>query len=84
MPSTGKTYPEDVSVSRITSQDKVGISFANSQPTVNKIGGAAALQKAIDLATRDENPEFGQLYGLKADLEKAEKAAASEAQGTDA
>lgn len=36
------------------------------------------IEKVIDLATRDESPEFGGLYNLKVDIEKAEKAASAE------
>jgi hypothetical protein len=42
----------------------------------------AKVEKAIDAATRDENPEFNLLYNLKSDIEKAEKAAATESEAS--
>lgn len=46
--STGKDYPENISIKIERGNGKLQISFFNSQPTVNKIGGARALQVAID------------------------------------
>lgn len=45
--TTGKTY-DNVSVNKRSSSGQVVIDTENSQPTVNRIGGAAALQRAID------------------------------------
>ncbi len=36
----------------------------------------AKIDKAIEAATRDANPDFGPLYNLKGEIEKAEKQAA--------
>lgn len=46
--STGKLYPEDTRVSFKREAGKLSISIENSQPTVVKIGGARALQRAIE------------------------------------
>ena len=48
--TTGKNYATNVSVGRRRSVAGVGITIVNSQPTVNlpNVGGAAALQKAIN------------------------------------
>jgi hypothetical protein len=45
---TGKTYPNDETARSFRENGKIGIEFDNSQPTVNAIGGAQALQRAID------------------------------------
>lgn len=46
--STGREYPQNVSVRLRRQQGKLQIGFTNAQPTVNKIGGSRALQRAID------------------------------------
>jgi len=45
---TGRAYPEDETVSVDRRKGEIVISTENSQPTVNRIGGAEALQRAID------------------------------------
>lgn len=44
----------------------------------------AKIEKVIDGATRDENPDFGPLYNLKSEIEKAEKASVSSADSAEA
>ncbi len=46
---TGKEYPENITVARSQSEEKIGIKFSNSQPTVQlpQVGGAGALKRAI-------------------------------------
>lgn len=51
VPTTGKTY-DNVSVSLSRSAGKLQITIENAQPTVNLIGGARALQRAIDGRTK--------------------------------
>lgn len=46
--TTGKEYPENISASRSVRETDVSIAFINAQPTVNAIGGARALQTAIN------------------------------------
>lgn len=48
--TTGREYPENIATNRSASEQKIGISFSNSQPTVQlpQVGGARALQRAID------------------------------------
>lgn len=46
--STGKEYPQNTRVSFQRRTGKLQIAFENSQPTVNKIGGGQALQRAVD------------------------------------
>lgn len=46
--TTGKTYPENVSVQKKQESGEVSFVTENSQPTVNLIGGAEALQRAIE------------------------------------
>lgn len=46
--STGKEYPQNTRVSFQRRTGKLQINFENSQPTVNKIGGGQALQRAVD------------------------------------
>lgn len=46
--STGKQYPENTSVKIERGNGRLQISFFNSQPTINMIGGARGLQVAID------------------------------------
>lgn len=44
---TGKEYKENTSVQIQRQKSKLQITFQNSQPTVNKIGGGYALQAAV-------------------------------------
>lgn len=46
--STGKQYPENTSIKIERGKFRLQISFFNSQPTINSIGGARGLQVAID------------------------------------
>lgn len=46
--STGKTYPENTRVRLQRQTGRLQIVIENSQPTVNRIGGSAALQRAIN------------------------------------
>lgn len=48
IPRTGKEHPENTRVQLQKQSGKLQISFQNSQPTVNRIGGNAALQAAIN------------------------------------
>lgn len=48
IPRTGKEHPENTRVQLQRQTGKLQISFQNSQPTVNRIGGSAALQAAIN------------------------------------
>lgn len=46
--STGKIYPEDAAATVNRGNGRIEYIIENSQPTVNAIGGAQALQRAID------------------------------------
>lgn len=50
--STGRDYAGNVAVKLFRTKGKLGITITNSQPTVNAIGGARALQRAIDGRTK--------------------------------
>lgn len=46
--TTGKEYPENFQTSKTVRETDIAVAFINSQPTVNAIGGARALQAAIN------------------------------------
>lgn len=46
--TTGKEYPENFSTSKSVRETDIAVAFINAQPTVNAIGGARALQAAIN------------------------------------
>lgn len=45
---TGKEYPQNFQTSKSVRETDIAVAFINAQPTVNAIGGARALQTAIN------------------------------------